>query len=81
MLIVALVDVNRYSRYSDRFFFTLNLATLLCQYDAANLYRQICVKQSPMGNEEMSALKYGIICWAKIYSNNENESNWALANN
>ena len=27
----------------------------------------------------MSALKYGIIYWAKIYQTNENESNWALA--
>ena len=32
-----------------------------------------------MGNEEMSALKYEIIYWAKIYQTNENESNWALA--
>ena len=31
-----------------------------------NLYRQICVKRSAVGNEEMSALKYGIIYWAKI---------------
>ena len=27
----------------------------------------------------MSALKYGIIYWAKIYQTNENELNWALA--
>ena len=26
----------------------------------------------------MSALKYGITYWAKIYQTNENESNWAL---
>ena len=44
-----------------------------------NLYRQICVKRSTLGTEEMSALKYGIIYWAKIYQTNENESNWALA--
>ena len=44
-----------------------------------NLYRQICVKRSTLGTEEMSALKYGIIYWAKIYQTNENGSNWALA--
>ena len=62
-----------------RFFFILNLATLPASHDAANLYRQICVKWSAVGNEEMTALKCGIIYWAKIYENNENESNWALA--
>ena len=30
------------------------------------IYREICVKRSPLGNKEMSALKYGIIYWAKI---------------
>ena len=35
-------------------------------HDAANLYREICVKRSPVGNKEMSALKYGIKYWAKI---------------
>ena len=48
-------------------------------HHAANLYRQICVKRSAVENEEMSALKYGIIYWAKIYQTNENESNRALA--
>ena len=62
-----------------RFFFILNLATLPVSHNAANLYRQICVTRSAVGNEEMSALKYGIIYWAKIYQTNENESNWALA--
>ena len=62
-----------------RFFFILNLSTLPVTHDAANLYRQICVKRSAVGIEEMSALKYGIIYWAKIYQTNENESNWALA--
>ena len=49
------------------FFFILNLATLLCQSWCSKLiYREICVKRSPVGNKEMSALKYGTIYWAKI---------------
>ena len=47
--------------------FYLNLATLLCQSWCSKLiYREICVKRSPVGNKEMSALKYGIKYWAKI---------------
>ena len=50
-----------------RFFFILSLATLLCQSWCSKLIcREICVKRSPVGNKEMSALKYGIIYWAKI---------------
>ena len=50
-----------------RFFFILNLATLLCQSWCRKLiYREICVKRSAVGNKEMSALKYGIRYWAKI---------------
>ena len=79
MLIVALVDVNRYSRYSDGSFLFKIWRLCSVSHDAANLNRQICVKRSAVGNEEMSALKYGIIYWAKIYQTNENESNWALA--
>ena len=47
--------------------FYFNLATLLCQSWCSKLiYREICVKRSPVGNKEMSALKYGIKYWAKI---------------
>ena len=71
VLAVALVNVNIYNRYLDIcciyiFYFKFGDSALSVMMQQ-NLYRQICVKRSAVGNEEMSALKYGIIYWAKVY--------------